>query len=138
MIDVWLGLFLGWLMPCCVLRCMLVCVCVSINTILSMPLIGLRHKTQWEKANLRVRQFWMLNTFPRPYFNSEPISLVVRSIVLPREDAIYIVPKPLQKLSGELPLCPQWFGYKAENKMKTPPMYKTIMFSQQSHIKFTK
>ena len=44
-----------------------------------MPLIGLRHKTQWWEANLRVRWFWMLNTFSRLYLNSKPTSLVVKS-----------------------------------------------------------
>ena len=42
------------------------------------------------------------NTFLSIYLNSEPISLVVRSKVL-REDAIYMVPWPLQKLSGDSP-----------------------------------
>ena len=46
------------------------------------------------------------NTFPRPYHNFEPIPLVVRSMVLPRNDAIYMVPRPLQKLGGNSPLCP--------------------------------
>ena len=48
----------------------------------------------------------MSKTFPRPYLNSEPISLAVRSKVLPRKDAIYIVPRPLQKLGDDFPLCP--------------------------------
>ena len=43
----------------------------------------------------------MLNTFPRTYLNSEPISLVVRSMVLPQNDAIFMVPRPLQKLGGD-------------------------------------
>ena len=68
---------------------------------MSVSLIGLRHKTQWKEANHRVGWFWVLNTFPRPYLNFEPISLVVRSMVLPWEDAIYMVPRPLQKLSGD-------------------------------------
>ena len=44
-----------------------------------MPLIRLRHKTQWWEANLRVGQFWVPNTFLRLYLNSKPIFLVVRS-----------------------------------------------------------
>ena len=44
-----------------------------------MYLIGLRHKIQWEEANPRVGWFWVPNTFPKPYLNSEPISLLVRS-----------------------------------------------------------
>ena len=42
----------------------------------------------------------MPNTFPRVYLNFKPISLIVRSKILPRRDAIYIVPRPLQKLGG--------------------------------------
>ena len=74
-IDVWLGMIDATL----IVRCMLVCVCVSIDKILKMPLKGLRHKTQRSEANLRVGQFWVPNTFPRPYLNSKLISLVVRS-----------------------------------------------------------
>ena len=81
-------------------------VCVSIDTILNMPLKGLRHKTQCRKANLRVWRFWMPNTFPRSYLNFEPISLVVKSMVIPQENAMYMVPRPLQKLGGNSPLCP--------------------------------
>ena len=44
-----------------------------------MLLIRLRYKTQRWEANLRVRQSWVPNTFPRVYLNSEPISLVVKS-----------------------------------------------------------
>ena len=66
----------------------------------------LRHQTQWEEANLRVGRFWVPNTFLRPYLNFESISLVVRSMVLPRKDAIFMVPRPLQKLGGDSPLCP--------------------------------
>ena len=43
----------------------------------------------------------MPNTFPRMYLNSESISLVVILIVLPLKDAIFIVPRPLQKLGGD-------------------------------------
>ena len=63
--------------------------------ILNVPLMRLRHKTQHKEANLRVRQFWVPNTFPRSYLNSKPISLVVRSMVLPQMDAIYMVPRSL-------------------------------------------
>ena len=79
---------------------------MSIYVMLNMTLIGLRHKTQWEEANPSVVQFWVPNTFLRLYLNFEPISLVVRSMVLPREDAIYMVPRPLQKLGGDILLCP--------------------------------
>ena len=86
---------------------MYVSVCVNINAKSNVPLIGLRRKTQREEANLRVGKFWVPNTFLRSYPNSEPISLVVRSMVLYREDAIYMVPRPLQKLGGDShPLCP--------------------------------
>ena len=77
MIDVWLGMIDAMLCVRCVLMC--VCVCVNIDAVLSVHLIGLRHNTQWREANLRVRWFWVPNTFLRPYLNSEPISLVVRS-----------------------------------------------------------
>ena len=40
----------------------------------------------------------MPNTFLRLYLNSELISLVVRLMVFPRKDAIYMVPRPLKKL----------------------------------------
>ena len=70
-----------------------------------MHLIRLRHKTQWEEANLKVRQFWVPNTFLRSYFNSETISLIVRLMVLSQDDAIYMVPRPLQKLGGNSPCC---------------------------------
>ena len=44
----------------------------------------------------------MPNTFPRMYLNSKLISsLVVRSNVIPREDAIYMVPRTFQKLGGD-------------------------------------
>ena len=66
-----------------------VCVWVRI-TILSVPLIGLRHKTQWEEANLRVGRFWVSNTFPRPYLNFKPISLVVKSKRFFLERTLYI------------------------------------------------
>ena len=43
MIDEWLGMFDVML----IVRCMLACVCVcELDTMLNMPLIGLRHKTQ--------------------------------------------------------------------------------------------
>ena len=70
-----------------------------------MSLIGLRHKTQWEKANHKVGPFWVPNTFLRSYFNSETISLIVRLMVLSQDDAIYMVPRPLQKLGGNSPCC---------------------------------
>ena len=104
MIYEWLGF--GMIDVMLIVRCMLAC--VSINAMLNVPLIVLRHKTQWEEANLRVGQFWVLNTFPRPYLNSKLISLIVRSMVIPQKNAIYLVPKPLQKLGGNSPLCPQW------------------------------
>ena len=78
-----------------------------IDVMLNMPLIGLRHKTQWEEANLMVGRFWVPNTFLRPYINYKHIPLVVKSIVLPWEDTIYILPRPLQKLGGDSPLCPR-------------------------------
>ena len=53
-------------------------VCVSWIQVLSVPLIGLRHKAQRWEANLRVGQFWLPNTFLRSYFNSKFISLVIR------------------------------------------------------------
>ena len=40
------------------------------------------------------------------YLNSEPISLVLRVMDLPRKDAIYMVPRPLQKLGGDSSLVP--------------------------------
>ena len=43
----------------------------------------------------------MPNTFPRTYLNSKLISLVIRSMVLPRKDAIFMIPRPLQKLGGD-------------------------------------
>ena len=43
----------------------------------------------------------MPNTFPRTYLNSEPISLVVRSMVLPQKDVIFMIPRPLQKLGDD-------------------------------------
>ena len=43
----------------------------------------------------------MLNTFPKTYLNSEPIPLVVRSMVLPRNDAIFMVLRPLKKLGDD-------------------------------------
>ena len=47
----------------------------------------------------------MPNTFPRAYLNSKPIFLVVRSMVLPQEDAIYMVLRSLQKLGGNSDPC---------------------------------
>ena len=91
---------LGWMIPCCMLRCMLVCMWVRIQ-VLNMILSRLRCKIQWWEANLKVRWSWVPNTFLRTYLNSEAISLVARSMVLPWEDAIYMVPRPLQKLSGD-------------------------------------
>ena len=88
-----------------IVRCMLAC--VSIDAMLNVPLIVLRHKTQSEEANLRVGRFWVLNTFPRLYLNSKLISLIVRSMVIPQKNAIYLVPKPLQKLGGNSLLRPQ-------------------------------
>ena len=72
-----------------------------------MPLIGLRHKTQWEESNFRVGHFWVPNTFLKPYLNSEPISCSKIKNVLPRENTIYMVPRPLQKLGGNSLLCSQ-------------------------------
>ena len=72
-----------------------------------MSLIGLRHRIQWEEVNFKVGQFWVPNTFSRPYLNFKPIFLVVRPIVFPWEDATYMVPRPLQKLGSDShPLCP--------------------------------
>ena len=53
----------------------------------------------------QVRWSWVPNTFPRMYLNSGPISLVVRSMVLPQENAIYMVPRPWQKLGGDSNFC---------------------------------
>ena len=89
--------------------CMLVCVWVRIQ-ILNMILSRLRCKTQWWEANHKVGRSWVPNTFPKAYLNTKPISLVVRSMVLPREDTIFMVPRPLQKLGGNsnsYALCPQ-------------------------------
>jgi len=61
-----------------------------------MILSSLRHKTQRWEANLRVGRSWVPNTFPRTYLNSELIYLVVRSVVLPWKDTIFMVPRPLQ------------------------------------------
>ena len=52
------------------------------------------------ETNLRVGWFWVPNTFPKPYLNSKPISLVVRSKGPSLKDTIYMVPRPLQKLDG--------------------------------------
>ena len=68
--------------------------------VLNMILLRLICKTQCWETNLRVGQSWVPNTFPRTYLNSKLISLVVRSMVLPWEVAIYMVPRPLQKLRG--------------------------------------
>ena len=65
-----------------------------------MILSRLRRKTQWWDAILKVGQSWVTNTFPRTYLNSEPISLVLRSMILPQKDAIFMVPRPFQKLGG--------------------------------------
>ena len=104
MIYEWLGF--GMIDVMLIVRCMLAC--VSIDAMLNVPLIVLRHKTQSEEANLRVGRFWVLNTFPRLYLNSKLISLIVRSMVIPQKNAIYIIPRPLQKLGDDSPLCPQW------------------------------
>ena len=58
MIDEWLRVF-GMIDDMLIVRCMLVCVCVCEfrMTILNVPLMRLRHKTQHKEANLRVRQF---------------------------------------------------------------------------------
>ena len=53
-----------------------------------------------------VGRSWMPNTLPRMYLNSKPIYLVVRSMVLPRKDIIFIVPRPLQNYVATPPLCP--------------------------------
>ena len=68
--------------------------------VLNMILLRLICKTQCWETNLRVGQSWVPNTFPRTYLNSKLISLVVRSMVLPWEVAIYMVLRPLQKLRG--------------------------------------
>ena len=90
----------GMMVPCCMLRCMLVCVWVRIQA-LNMILLRLRCKTQWWEANLRVGRPWVPNIFPRTYLNFKPISLVVRSMVLPQMDAMFMVPRSLQKLGGD-------------------------------------
>ena len=71
-----------------------------------MSLIGLRHKTQWWEANLRVVWFWVPNTFLRPYLDSKPISPDLRSKGPSSRGRIYMVPRPLQKLSGNSPPPP--------------------------------
>ena len=53
--------------------CMLVCMCVSIDESVEHDFNKVRHKTQLWETNLRVRQSWVPNTFPRAYLNSEPI-----------------------------------------------------------------
>ena len=63
MIDKWLGF--GMIDVMLIVRCILVC--VSIDAMLNVPLIGLRYKKQWKEANLRVGWFWVPNTFPRLY-----------------------------------------------------------------------
>ena len=75
MIDVWLRMFDVML----IVRCMLVCVC-ELDTSFECAFNRVK-KTQWWEADFRVGRFWVPNTFPRPYLNSEPISLVVRSKV---------------------------------------------------------
>ena len=86
------------------LRCMLVCVWV-IDTNIEMFLMRLKRKTQWWEANLRVGRSWVPNTFPRAFLNTKPISMIVRSMVFPQEEAIYMVPRPLQKLGSDSPLA---------------------------------
>ena len=51
------------------------------------------------------------NTFLRMYLNSKPISLVVRSKVLVREDVIYMVPRRLKKLGGDSPCVHTLLAY---------------------------
>ena len=70
-----------------------------------MILYRLRRKTQWWEANLKVWWSWVPNTFPRTYLNFEPISLVVKSMVLSQKDAILIVPRSLQKTRWRLLRC---------------------------------
>ena len=72
---------------------------------LNMILYRLRRKTQWWEANLKVWWSWVPNTFPRTYLNFEPISLVVKSMVLSQKDAILIVPRSLQKTRWRLLRC---------------------------------
>ena len=60
-------------MPWLCVKCMLVCVCKFRIQVLRLFLIGLRYKTQWWEANLRVGRSWVPNTFPIAYLNSEPI-----------------------------------------------------------------
>ena len=96
----WICMCFGMMMPCCTLRCMLVCMWVRIQ-VLNMILLRLRHKMQWWEANFRVEWSWVPNTFPRMYLNSEPISLVVRLMVIPWKDATLMVLRPLQKLCGD-------------------------------------
>ena len=83
------------------------CVWVRI-TILSVTLIRLIHKTQWEEANLRIGRFWVPNTFPRPYLNFEHISLVVRSKWSFLEKTLYI-----------------WFLGHCKTRRRLPVVYTT-------------
>ena len=86
-----------------------VCVCEFRMQVLKSFFIGLTHKTQQWEANLRVGRSWVPNTFPRAY-KLRTHTLVVRSKVLSREDAIYMVSRPTQKLGDDSkndPLCPQ-------------------------------
>ena len=79
----WICMCFGMMIPCCMLKCMLVCVWVW-TQVLNMILSRLRRKIQWWETNLRVGRSWVPNTFPKMYLNSEPISLILRSIFLPR------------------------------------------------------
>ena len=74
------------------------------NAILSMPLIGLRHKTQWKEANPRVGWFWVPNTFLKavPKFQTHISGSKIKKAIS-QEDAIYMVPRPLQNLGGDSP-----------------------------------
>ena len=98
-------------MPCCILRCVLVCVWVRIQ-VLNMILTRLRYKTQWWEANLRVGRSSIPNTFPRAYLNSEPISLVVRSKG-PSSKGHYIYGSyTITKTRWRLPPCAYtWWGF---------------------------
>ena len=75
-IDVWLGMIDDML----IVRCMLVCVCVcELDANIEYALNRVKTLDTRCEANLRVGRFWVPNTFPRPYVNSNPKSLVVRS-----------------------------------------------------------
>ena len=109
-------------------------VCVSLEyKYWKLFLIRLRCKTQWWKANFRVGRSWDPNTFPRTYLNSETrISGSKIKKVPPREDVIYMVPRPLQKLGGDSPLYPQ--GNRGNNEIFTLEDLK-ILFEKKKKRK---